>query len=199
MGVRARRCPNEYAIVLRHPSMRGWASLPVDAPLVPGVSLADFLSAPYDTPDIGLAVFQIAYWQISARAGLLARYGRAGPSMLFSAARKHRILEAQWHENFLGRLLMGPSSQSNDAKNYQVAADHLVWTIALREGLSAAMRFVETYFNPLDTLGSDLGSILALKDAKTTLHDMAQAHGLRLVPVTSRTSAPNTRQTGGAR
>lgn len=177
MGVSARRHPLDYAVVLRHPSLRIFASTPTDATLASGIRLADLLKAPFEPEDTARSICEIAYWQIAARAGLVARFGRAGSSLLTNASRKQRILATQWHENFLGALV----SQDSSPGDYQGAAHRLIQTIARREGLAAAIDFIETYFNPLDALGADLGSLFALKDAKTTLHEIAHAHSLRMI------------------
>jgi dsRNA-specific ribonuclease len=184
MGLHPEQARDAYGLTIRHPSIKGWARR-VEGIALPfrAIDPATFFQAPPRHGPIGYVVFNVACFVIATRSGLLRRFGRAGVASLIAAARLQETISTLWNSNFLGPLVLGPGTTHADATatiQIRAAAERLFGTIALVEGLDAAIHFIERHFNPLDILGSDMASVLAFKDSKTALQEITQAqhHGL---------------------
>ena len=184
MGLPARKNSHLYSLSIRHPFLRSLAGKINGAGgHLTNIEPERFLGASDNLDTIGCRAFEIACFKIASRSGILRRFGRAGMSMMISAVPGRSVLSTLWNENFIGPLL-AVSDITVSERNSEDAVKRLFGAIALTEGLEASTQFIERYFNPLDILGSDMVSILAFKDPKTSLQEITQAHGLK--PIYSR-------------
>lgn len=178
MGIPARRNRLLYSVSIRHPSLCFAADK--HQYLAVHCSHLDpetFFTTEDDGIPMGQSVFSIACFTIAARSGILRLFGRVGMSMMIAAAKRGRLLDTLWQQNFLGPLLLARGAEAGKM-GIADAAYRLFRAVAQTEGLATSTRFIERYFNPIDILGSDMASVLAFKDPKTTLQEIAQANGL---------------------
>lgn len=127
---------------------------------------------------LGTAMYVYGCASIAVRAGVAARFGAAAVSEFWRACMAQDVAGRQWTTNFLGPPVRHRAARSaKDA--YQTAAYRLIGAVMASSGPTACLEFIDQFFNPLDELGTDVASILALRDVKTTLQEIAQAQSLK--------------------
>ncbi len=121
---------------------------------------------------IGISTFDIACFISAHKAGLVDRFGPQIVDLLVAYAKRSGILEAYWHQNFLGPLLGWAVARSGEEDDFQLAVWRLVGAVSIGDGLGRALELVEEFFNPLDQIGENIADIRQMRDSKTLLQEV---------------------------